>query len=575
MNEKHHPISCQRVIPLTGKHIWKVSCARTSVWSFPRKKISHIEITDILGLDSERSLEIYCQDLKTLLEENTSSNNFKRVEDVDMEVGCKKRKINASFEQIPSLESSIRKYDQESCSNKCENNKIADGIHVLLSSEEMTIDSTIPTFDKPVCSTENENNDLKTDILHGNEEPKNLSGLSCDEQSFSFKNEIDGLTSDVISGNTVKLEIISPTNNKTVTFFENEEIKSNALPHDENLHKCKGEKSNTDSHSYIDIKNFKATQAIASNNGESKPHTTSHTLEMHQIIRTFPSPNFKIPLRKPKEEPESKHSLCIVDQSIALDDSITNVQIMEIMHTNMLNELYTSSVSLSQRQCSPIKEFQSSGDGLLCRPTQSYDGYSNSSPGQINSAGDYETKLDLSSSNTFTMTELSNNDSLSNMYPDNFWLTHQASSKRNKRENQNIPDILKAYEDDILVIDVIQDDPDLFGFTQGEELRGSPDTSSPLNDKNTLNANKQSMILSCNFPKQEQSQVESKSVVKHMESPSKTYEDFANDLFSARNKKNSLESKCSTLVEENEEPVPVGLLAESEKQKQFETEVTV
>uniref|UniRef100_A0A674KC90 Protein TOPAZ1 n=1 Tax=Terrapene triunguis TaxID=2587831 RepID=A0A674KC90_9SAUR len=35
---------------------------------------------------------------------------------------------------------------------------------------------------------------------------------------------------------------------------------------------------------------------------------------------------------------------------------------------------------------------------------------------------------------------------------------------------KNFPDVLKAYEDDILVIDVIQDDPDLFGTTDEGEL---------------------------------------------------------------------------------------------------------
>ncbi|NXB81563.1 TOPZ1 protein, partial [Donacobius atricapilla] len=39
-----------------------------------------------------------------------------------------------------------------------------------------------------------------------------------------------------------------------------------------------------------------------------------------------------------------------------------------------------------------------------------------------------------------------------------------------QRKNQNVPDILEAYNQDVLVIDVIQDDPDLFGTSSGEEL---------------------------------------------------------------------------------------------------------
>ncbi|NWX39299.1 TOPZ1 protein, partial [Steatornis caripensis] len=39
-----------------------------------------------------------------------------------------------------------------------------------------------------------------------------------------------------------------------------------------------------------------------------------------------------------------------------------------------------------------------------------------------------------------------------------------------QHESKNFPDILEAYEDDVLVIDVIQDDPDLFGTDNEEKL---------------------------------------------------------------------------------------------------------
>ncbi|XP_066049962.1 protein TOPAZ1 [Chamaea fasciata] len=39
-----------------------------------------------------------------------------------------------------------------------------------------------------------------------------------------------------------------------------------------------------------------------------------------------------------------------------------------------------------------------------------------------------------------------------------------------QRKSQNVPDILEAYNQDVLVIDVIQDDPDLFGTSNEEEL---------------------------------------------------------------------------------------------------------
>nr|XP_025046068.1 protein TOPAZ1 isoform X2 [Pelodiscus sinensis] len=49
---------------------------------------------------------------------------------------------------------------------------------------------------------------------------------------------------------------------------------------------------------------------------------------------------------------------------------------------------------------------------------------------------------------------------------------NKKNSKLSHAQNiiKNFPDVLKAYEDDILVIDVIQDDPDLFGTTDEGEL---------------------------------------------------------------------------------------------------------
>lgn len=46
----------------------------------------------------------------------------------------------------------------------------------------------------------------------------------------------------------------------------------------------------------------------------------------------------------------------------------------------------------------------------------------------------------------------------------------KSSGTLSEHQSQNIPDILDAYKEDILVIDVIQDDPDLFGYNNEEKL---------------------------------------------------------------------------------------------------------
>ncbi|NWS89336.1 TOPZ1 protein, partial [Toxostoma redivivum] len=49
-----------------------------------------------------------------------------------------------------------------------------------------------------------------------------------------------------------------------------------------------------------------------------------------------------------------------------------------------------------------------------------------------------------------------------------------------QHKSQNLPDILEAYNQDVLVIDVIQDDPDLFGASNEEELAPAHCENSPV-----------------------------------------------------------------------------------------------
>ncbi|XP_074754206.1 protein TOPAZ1 [Athene noctua] len=70
---------------------------------------------------------------------------------------------------------------------------------------------------------------------------------------------------------------------------------------------------------------------------------------------------------------------------------------------------------------------------------------------------------------------------LKSNFPDHSWnaIDHPVALERNddsksrgnlsQHKNQNSADILKAYEEDVLIIDVIQDDPDLFGTNNEEE----------------------------------------------------------------------------------------------------------
>ncbi|KAM6412907.1 protein TOPAZ1 [Pluvialis apricaria] len=81
---------------------------------------------------------------------------------------------------------------------------------------------------------------------------------------------------------------------------------------------------------------------------------------------------------------------------------------------------------------------------------------------------------------------------LKSNFPDHSWnavehpvaleVNYDSKSRENLSQckNQNFPDILEAYKEDVLVIDVIQDDPDLFGTSNEEELAPADYENGPL-----------------------------------------------------------------------------------------------
>ncbi|KAM9387479.1 protein TOPAZ1 [Phaethornis superciliosus] len=81
---------------------------------------------------------------------------------------------------------------------------------------------------------------------------------------------------------------------------------------------------------------------------------------------------------------------------------------------------------------------------------------------------------------------------LKSSFPDHSWnavdcpvaveINGDSKSRENlsQHKSQSFPDILEAYEEDVLIIDVIQDDPDLFGTSKEEELAIADCRNSPV-----------------------------------------------------------------------------------------------
>ncbi|XP_069814713.1 protein TOPAZ1 isoform X3 [Dendropsophus ebraccatus] len=109
-------VTCQRVIPFTGKHIWRCSCARTYVSALPRKRPADVKNTVILGIEAERSLEIYSDDMLLLcdvIQEREREDNCEAI--------CKKRKMHLHDESTSPHNVTFESTLDESLSNdsKC------------------------------------------------------------------------------------------------------------------------------------------------------------------------------------------------------------------------------------------------------------------------------------------------------------------------------------------------------------------------------------------------------------------------------------------------------------------------
>ncbi|XP_077125097.1 protein TOPAZ1 [Ranitomeya variabilis] len=91
-------VTCQRVIPFTGKTIRKWSCARTYVSVIPRKRCANVQNTISLGIEVDHSQEINSDEMHSLFEYNNGERIQKRAQENESEATCKKSRLDLHVE---------------------------------------------------------------------------------------------------------------------------------------------------------------------------------------------------------------------------------------------------------------------------------------------------------------------------------------------------------------------------------------------------------------------------------------------------------------------------------------------
>ncbi|KAM8758833.1 protein TOPAZ1 [Rhynchonycteris naso] len=209
--------------------------------------------------------------------------------------------------------------------------------------------------------------------------------------------------------------------------------------------------------------------------------------DLVKILNTGRLTNFKIPLLKnkteKKEEIKAKSSEREAYSPLELLDNLSGIEGRQNRSKENISTLTSGSQSWNIQNC--VTPVQASSD-LYCNQN-SYSSSSSFLRQGNNKPSNYTSEPGNLISNKKTVSLIVENNTFfgdpgctekSPAFCSNEQETFKrvSSEVRGRKATKNlsdikvIPDILKAYEDDVLLIDVIQDDPDLFGVSNEGEL---------------------------------------------------------------------------------------------------------
>ncbi|XP_035746607.1 protein TOPAZ1 [Egretta garzetta] len=410
VNKKLQQFTCQRTVPMTGKNVWPLeSCARTSEWV----NKNHGSISEGRRL------------LRAAFEESSDKGSVKAVGNSAMTGDLRQMDLHTSSAEV----------------NQEFTHKIMDPNTECLTSLETPESSSIDIDETLRMTNENV------------ESPVNM-----DRSVVAFSH---GAVQEVKA---------------TLNFTTKQKHKNKGAVTKRNLSVTVQNGTSTDN-----------TNRINFSHEASVPNQTFSDLKLMTVVNTGNMTKFKIPLcrNKPKSRKlESVHSferktcspLELLDST-----SVSRRQKMgeETFLVNskqqplpvMSDTVSTDSVRTKAEEINS-KDFHHDGSENLSNEMSALPEHFSSYPRSF-----LDGRLE-SSVPDFHGTECV----LKSDFPDHSWsaadhpvvlqINDDSKSRGNisQHKSPNFPDTLAAYEEDVLVIDVIQDDPDLFGTNNEEEL---------------------------------------------------------------------------------------------------------
>ncbi|NXI67075.1 TOPZ1 protein, partial [Anseranas semipalmata] len=401
--------TCQRIVPMTGKNVWPLeSCARTSEW-VPK---NHRSISEGKRL------------LRPVFEESSDKSSVQAVGHSAATGNLRQLDLHTSLAEV------------RECAHK-----VTDVNAKCLTSVETSESSSVDIYE--TCKMSNEDavspiNTVRSAVAFNPDDMQEVNATSNFETKPKDKNK-GAVTKRNLS---VTVQDGSPTGNKS---------------------------------------------RINLSRKASVVNQTLSDLKLTKVLNTRNLTNFKIPLRRNKPESRKLESVSSVERKTCSPlELLDSASVSQRQKTDEENSLVNSeqqplpvvsdatSIASMKKKASEVKskdlqhdgsetlsnEMSTLPDQVSLYPCPFLERQLESSPHDFGGA-EYVWKSDFPDHSGNAVD-----------HPVALEIHDDGKSRVNlpQHKSEKIPDILEAYKEDVLVIDVIQDDPDLFGTNDEEEL---------------------------------------------------------------------------------------------------------
>ncbi|XP_015475642.1 protein TOPAZ1 isoform X2 [Parus major] len=541
VNKKLQQFTCQRTIPMTGKKVWPVeSCARTSEWFLKNHRSEEKRLLKVAFEDSSDKSSVKAVgdaavignvrqlDLHTSLAEITKEITHKKI---DPNIDCQ-----ASLETRGS--SSVDIYETLTMNN--ENWELPvnmDRSAVAFNHDEMqevkaTLNFTAKQKDEDEgdvtersLSVTAQNGTIKQNYKNeGDVTNRNLTvtlqsgtiqqdkdegvvtnrNLSVTVQNGRIKQDKD---EEVVTNRNLSVTVQNDTTKrkgKNEAEVTNRNL-SGAVQNDTTKRKDKNEAEVTNRNLSEAVQNGTSTSNTNSINFSPKVSVVNQKLPDLNLIKPLTSGNltkFKIPLCRKK--PESKKL-----ESVHSFESKTCSPLELLESTSPERQKTGEETFLVKSEQGPLPVVSdATSPPSIQKKADEIDSKDFQQNASVNLSDEMSVLSESFSAYPHPLLDGEPEPSIPDFYgtecvlkssfPDRSWnaidhvvglgISDDRKSRRNfsQHKNQNLPDILEAYNQDVLVIDVIQDDPDLFGTSNEEALaparcENCPVKASPAN----------------------------------------------------------------------------------------------